>query len=235
VIGYVRAVRARQLASGDDGMTLIEMLVAMFVASILLAGIATVFVGTLRGVTTTNVKTATGADVRIAMEAMSRTVKVATAPAGVSGGAFVSASTFGLSFYALLNRTGADSTAEPVSTLVTYVYDPVGKCLNESRTLGTRIVNPANGGPYFLWPATATQTKCLLRTATAPTFKYYTSGSLAATAIPLADAGLNVANLLTIRSVAINLVATDPKNSTITGIPSETRISLENLIVGSGS
>ncbi len=222
-----RRAPARANGPDDRGLTLVELLVAMFVGSILLAGVATVFTGTLNGVRTTNVKTATGADLRVAIEAMSRTIKVATIPYGQTS-AFASASTTSIAFYALLNRTGTTSTAEPIPTLVEYTWNVSPNCLSESLTAGVAIASPAAGGPYYTWPTATKKTKCLLRTTTAPTYTYFTTGSLTETPLS-AGSGLSTSDLKAVQSVGLNLVATDPNNSGVTGVPAETRITLENL------
>jgi Tfp pilus assembly protein PilW len=202
-------------------MSLIEVAVSMFVASILFTAVGTVFLGVLRGVSTTNVKTSTGADGRLAIEAMSRTLSVAITPTGQPS-AFVSASTTGVTFYSLLNRTGTNSVTEPRPTMVAYTYNSTTSCLNEALTPGVLV------GTVYSWPASGTRTKCLLRTATAPTFAYFTSSSLAATALS-AGSGLSAANLLTVRRVDLRVVATDPANRSIAGVPLDTRIVLANL------
>jgi prepilin-type N-terminal cleavage/methylation domain-containing protein len=218
---------------GQAGLSLIELLVAMSVAGILLAGVGVVFVGILRGVTTTNVKTATGADVRIAIEAMTRTLRVADVPYG-EGSAFVSASTNAVTFYALLNRTGTASTTEPVPTLVRYSWSSATNCLDEAQTTSSAVTNPADGGPYYTWPTTNTTTRCLLRTTTKPVFTYYPSGLLNAVAMT-ADSGLTAADLLLVRSVGLLITATDPGNPGVAGVPAETRVTLENLHATEGS
>jgi Tfp pilus assembly protein PilW len=215
-------------------LTLVELLVAMAVGTVLLAGVGTVFVATLTGVRTTNVKTSTGADVRLAIEAMTRTLKVADVPYGEDA-AFVSASTSAMSFYALLNRSGAASTAEPIPTLIQYSWSASTKCLTEKQTAGTAIAAPATGGPYYDWTTAPTQTKCLLRTTTAPTFTYFNSSLITAAALSGASSGLNAADLVAVRSVELLLVATDPSNPQITGVPANTRVTLENVLVGDGS
>jgi prepilin-type N-terminal cleavage/methylation domain-containing protein len=214
-------------SASDEGMTLIELVVAMAVGSVLLAGVGSVFVGMLQGSKTVTVKTSTGADVRIATEAMSRTLRVAAVPG--TGSAFGAANTTSMTFYALLNRTATQSTVQPNPTMVVYTYNSTTKCLTESMTPGVAIVAPVAGGPSFTWAATATRTKCLLRTATAPTFSYYSSGVLTATPMN-ATTGLTAAERLSVRSVGIHLVATDPQNDTITGVQADTRITLENLL-----
>jgi type II secretory pathway component PulJ len=223
-----RRVRRRlaSAAAPDAGLSLVELAVAMFIASILLGGVATVFIGTLRASRTVNVKTSTGADARLASEAMSRTLKVATAPYGENS-AFVSATATDMSFYALLNRTGSASAAEPVATLVTYAWSSAANCLYESQTPGLAISSPASGGPYFTWPASARKSKCLLRTTSAPSFSYYASYTNASTNTP-------TSSLPQIRNVLVTLMATDPNNTAVSGVPTETLISLENLINADG-
>ena len=96
-------------------------------------------------------------------------------------------------------------------------------CLTESQTPGAAVAAPAPGGPYFTWPVAARRTTCLLRSTTAPALTYYDAAGAAAP-------GLNG-----IRSVVVQLTAQDPDNSSISGVPARTRISLENLINADGS
>lgn len=215
-----------------SGMTLIELLVAMSVGSVVLAGVAAVFVATLRGVTTTNVKASTGADVRVAIEAMTRTIKVADVPNGETS-AFRSASSSGLAFYALLNRSGTASVSQPVPTFVQYSWSSATNCLSEAQTPGTSIVNPNVGGPYYQWLASATVTRCLLRTTTAPVFTYYPTGDPDSVAA-LPAGTLSTANLALVRGVGLYVTATDPANPGIPGIPAQNRVALENLLAPGG-
>lgn len=214
-----RALRSRlgiaRARGRDAGYSLGELAVAMVVAGVLLGAVGTIFVGTGQAVRTVNTKNATGADVRLAIEAMTRTLKVATVPAG-STAAFSAASPTGMTFSALLNRTGANSTAEPAASTVTYGYS--SGCLNQS-------ITPKNG---------TTSTVCLLRTSTAPVFGYFASGDATATALAASPA-MASADLVTVRSITLRLTATDPDNSGITGVPAVTRVSLENLIAQDGS
>lgn len=222
----------RRGQQGMTGMTLIELLVAMSVGSVVLAGVAAVFVATLRGVTTTNVKASTGADVRVAIEAMTRTIKVAEVPNGEAA-AFRSASTNGLAFYALLNRTGTASVAQPVPTLVEYSWSATTKCLSEAQTPGASIVTPNVGGPYYQWLSTATVTRCLLRTTTAPVFTYYPSGD-PDSVVALPTGSLSTANLALVRGIGLYITATDPANPGVPGIPAQNRVALENLLAPGG-
>ena len=206
--------RASRVQGGDGGYTLAELAVAMVVAGVLLGAVATIFTGSTRAVRTVNVKNATGADVRLAIEAMTRTIKVA-APSG-SSAAFTAATPTSMSFYALLNRTGAASSTAPQPSLVSYSYG--SNCLNQS-------ITPSGG---------TTTTVCLLRTSTAPAFSYYASGDESAAALT-ASPSMAAADLGTVRSVTLSLVATDPAETGTTGVPAVTRVSLENLIAQDGS
>ena len=228
----IRSSLRRARSGGHDaGYTLAELAVAMVVAGVLLTAVGAVFVGTERAVRTVNTKNSTGADVRLAMEAMSRTLRVATDPAGTDP-AMTSATASSMTFYALLNRTAATSTAEPLPSLVEYSY--AANCLNQSITPGIAVVSPPAGGPYYTWPASSKVTTCLLRTTTPPAFTYYASGDLTATALT-ASPGLSAANLAAVRSVTVYLTATDVNNGGTTGVPAQTRVSLENLIAADGS
>ena len=207
--------RLRQARAGDAGYTVAELAVAMVVAGILLGAVATIFVGSARAVRTVNVKNSTGADVRLAIEAMTRTLKVATDPTGPDA-AFTGASPTGMTFYALLNRSGVDSGTQPQPALVSYSYG--SNCLNQS-------ITPSGG---------TTTTVCLLRTATAPVFTYYASGDASAAALG-ASPSMASADLATVRSVSLSLTATDVTDTGTTGVPAVTRVSLENLIALDGS
>jgi prepilin-type N-terminal cleavage/methylation domain-containing protein len=218
---------ARRPAGGSDaGMTLVELLVSMIIGSILIAAVGSVFIATLQGTRTVLVKSSTGADVRIATEAMSRTLKAAAVPG--TGSAFASGTATSMSFYAFLNRTGGDSTTQPNPTLVSYSYSSTTNCLTESQTPGVVIAAPVANGPSFTWSAASTASKCLLRTTTAPTFSYFSSGATT-TQLSIAT-GLSAIDVYNVRSVRVQLVAKDPSNGNISGVPSDTRITLENLL-----
>jgi prepilin-type N-terminal cleavage/methylation domain-containing protein len=217
VIGWVRA-RLRDREPDDAGMTLVELLVAMFVTSILLAGVATVFTGTLGAVRTVNVKTSTTADGRIAMEAITRTVRVAFQPSGQSS-ALILATTSKLSFYALLNRTGVN-TATPLASLIEYDWD--GTCITEAQTPGR-----TNGAGAVVWD-TGRVSKCLARTSVAPSFAYYTSGS-SSTPMVVPTAGLIDTDRQDVVSIQASVTIKDAANPSVTGVPVSDRITLINV------
>jgi prepilin-type N-terminal cleavage/methylation domain-containing protein len=212
----MRAARATQ--RDDAGMSLVEVLVAMFVTSILLAAVGTVFTGTLRGVRAINVKTSTTADARIAMEAMTRTLRVAYLPSNQTS-TIASATGSAVSFYSLINRTGS-TTATPLPTFVEYYWS--GNCVNEAQTPG-RI----NTAGVLVWD-TGRIAKCLARTSVAPVFAYYTSGS-SASAITIPGTGLVLTDRQSVVSIQASLTVQDPANSGIAGIPITDRITMINV------
>jgi prepilin-type N-terminal cleavage/methylation domain-containing protein len=212
----------------DAGMTLVELSVAMFVSSVLLAGIAAVFTGTLRAVETTNVRTADSADLRIGLEAVARPLRVAVQPAGEDS-AVVTAQDRALSFYALLNRTGTDSTSQPLPTLVQFTWNPADGCLNRSLTPARSLAAVSATGSIYAWD-TGTVTSCLLRTSAPPAFRYFDGATTtAALSTPVADATLPV-----VISVEVTITGRVPANTRVAGVPATVRVTLENVIAAQG-
>jgi len=207
--------------AGDAGLSLVELLVAMFVTSILLAGVATVFTGTLTGVRKVNVKTATSADARISMEAMSRTIRVAVEPSGQPS-AIAVATDHTLSFYALLNRTGT-AGAQPLATLVEYAWS--ANCVTEAQTPGR-----LNSSGVLVWD-TGRTVKCLARTSVAPDFAFFVDG---VTAVPLIvpASGLTAMARQTVYSIQATVTVKDPSNADVSGVPVRDRVTLVNVLNG---
>ncbi len=203
----------------DDGYTLVELLVAMGVASVLLIAIGVVFLGITRGVTTIDVKTATTADGRITMEAMTRSMRVAFKPTNQDA-AIVSATGTGLTFYALLNRTGSPVATAPNPTLVSYSFD--GTCVNQTLTPAT-----ADASGNLTWNSGAATT-CLARTTTAPAFSYYLSAATSSTMS--VGAGLSLNDRKLVRSIGVNLSVQDAANPSVKAVPLTDRVTLTNLV-----
>jgi prepilin-type N-terminal cleavage/methylation domain-containing protein len=221
VISRLRAPRRAQ----DAGMTLVETLVAISITSILLAGVATVFSGTLRGVNAVNVTTATTGTARIAMEAMTRTIRVAILPATPTNqspavlSALSSATTNGLAFYALINRTGSDTNI-PTPTFVQYSWD--GTCINEAQ-----IPQRTKPDGTYAWD-TGGSTKCLARTSIAPVFSYYTNGT-SITPLTVPPLGLSASSLQTVKSIGLTVTIRDPRNPSVGAVPVTDRVTLVNV------
>jgi Tfp pilus assembly protein PilW len=215
----------------DTGMSVVELVVAMMCASIVLAGVAGVFVGVMRVTRVVAVKTAATSDGRVAMEAMTRSLRVTSRPDGITA-AFTQATPTSVSFYSSLNR---GTTGEPPQTFVEYSWD--GACLNESQTTSQAVTSPPSTGPFYTWPAANRRTTCLVRTTTAPAFSYYddpliTSGGTTVTPMPdTSTAALRKA----IRSVQVTLTVQDAANTAIAGTPLTSRVTLTNVLADPGS
>lgn len=217
MIGRVRAARR-----DDTGMSLVELLVAMAITTVLLAGVATVFSGTMKGVRSVNARTSLAADGRISMESISRTLRVAVKPAGQSA-AIASATDHTLTFYALLNRTGSPATTTPLATFVEYGWD--GTCVTEAKTPG-RI----NSSGVLVWD-TGRVSKCLVRTSIEPDFSYYIDGTTT-TAIVVPTGGLTALTRQTVESVSVTVNMRDPNNTSVKAFAMTGRVTLTNVVNG---
>lgn len=226
----LRSATTRRRRSRDAGLSLVELMVTMAISSIVLAGVSTVFIGAVRTLRSVQAQTSSSADARIGMEAITRSLRVAIRPEGQPS-ALVSATSNGITFFAMINRTGADTTAALTPTKIAYAYDAGTACLNETRT-------PASGAAPYVW-TTGSTTRCLLRSTVAPTFAYYTTPVLATGGVDIAPltvpgGGLAAAELLTVQSIQVTLVVKDPANPTLPGVTSLSRITLTNVISTTG-
>jgi Tfp pilus assembly protein PilW len=206
-------------ARPDAGSSLVELSVTVVVASLLMACVTGVFLGGLRTIRSVDVSTSSVADARLAMETVSRSLRVAYQPPSASA-AVVSATPSSLSFWALLNTSGAPSTTEPAPTLVQYSYD--GRCLNQTQTR-----------------AGATRTSCLVRTARAPLFTYYPTGALdaggAGPAAIDATPQVRTADLNTIQSVQVAVTVQDPDRPGTVGVPVTVQVTLANVVAATAA
>ncbi|WP_460435382.1 PilW family protein [Angustibacter speluncae] len=210
-------------------MSLPELLVTMGLAAIVLTALAAVFVNTMESVRFVTTKTSTTNDARIAMEAMSRSLRVAVIPKGETS-ALVSAQAGSVEFYASLARSTTQSSEIP--TKLRYAYNPTTRCLEETQVVATpRVGDPAR--PYQWTSAGAT--KCLIRTNAAPQFSYYTDGritdDLGATVAPLAvpSGGLALADRQRVVSVRVTIVVQDPGATEVPGTLTVNRVTLVNV------
>ncbi len=198
----------------DRGFTLVELTVAMAVGALRLAASATAFVAAVRAVRTVDVSTSAVADARRAMEAMTRTMRVAWKPADAPA-AVIAAGPQRVRFWALLNRTGAPAAVEPPATLVEYAWD--GACLTESQTREGRTV-----------------VTCLVRTGVPPAFAYFANAAATVDGAPVAalPSSPSVADgdLPGIRSIQVALTVTTPGDAGTAGVPVLTRVTLQNLV-----
>jgi hypothetical protein len=200
--------------------------VASAIGSVLLAVVATLVIGALHSIDVLTVRSGTVGDARIALEAMSRNIRVAVQPPGAPA-AVVSGSATDLSFWALLNRGGSPADAPPTPTFVKYGYD--GRCVTQSLT-------PALGGTVTVAPPAVTAPAgCLLRTTQPPVFSYYAAGDSGATASPLpANPQLSPADLLRVGTVRVLIRVQDPRRPDVAPLPVTVQVALENVSPVSG-
>jgi type II secretory pathway component PulJ len=200
----------------DRGVSVVEMTVAAVLGALILAASATAFIGSMRAVRSVTITTTSLADARVAMEAVTRTLRVTYKPATATS-AVLLAQPNHVQFWALLNRTGSPSLVEPPATLVEYWY--AGGCLMEQQTLGV-----------------TTRTKCLVRTTVAPTFTYYTSGADVVGGVPVTamPAPVAAASLPDIRSVQVSLTVLPTGAAAGDALPVISRVTFENLAAAGG-
>jgi type II secretory pathway component PulJ len=218
----------------DEGLTLIELVIAMSITSTLLLGIGWITMSTIRADRTMNVRISASADARLAMEAVSRTLRTAVKPTGETAAVTVATPT-AVSFYTLIQRDGTFNT--PLPTLVEYYQDSTTGCLIEAKTPARTLTVPV-GNSIYAWD-TGRTTKCLVRTASVPSlanpwFTYYTSGS-GTTPITLTLLGLSLFDRQTVQSVAFTPTVVDPDNPTVPGVQDAVRVTLANVALAQGN
>jgi len=218
----------------DAGFTLPELSVAMSISVLLMAAIGAIMVGSLKADRQLSAQVGSTADLRIALESMSRALRTATAPTGEPS-ALVVATPEALSFYTLAQHT--DSTATPLPTLVEYSWDPSAGCLKEARTPARALSAPSGSGSIYAWD-TGRSSSCLVRTSTAPTlatpwFTYYTTGTTSSS-ISTTDAGLSSADRQTVRSVAVSLTVAAVSSPDVAGAHADVRVNLANVVLARG-
>jgi hypothetical protein len=211
--------RNRRARGTDAGFTLVELAVAGSVGTLLLALVAMLFIGALRTVGNVSARSTSTGDARVALESMSRTIRVAVRPPAADA-ALVSASPTGLSFWALLDHGGTVTDAAPPPTFVTYSYD--GTCLRQ--TLTPSPAGSLGGTPPAPAPGSGS---CLLRTTRPPVFSYYPSGA-GASALP-ADPQLATPDLARVGSVKILVEAQDANHGDLGPLPVTVQVALENV------
>lgn len=195
---------------GDAGVSLVELLIAMSVASLLLICLGAVFAADLRTTTTIRDKTTVNAEVRLATDVIARRLRVATPPSSTSP-AFVTTTSTEVSFHASLQDSAvlADASlraVDPPLTLVTYRYDDGRACLTETLTRAT---------------GSTTET-CLVRGTAAgqALFTYYAAASGGATTTVPAD----------VRSVGVDLEVTATSAGRAATSSTSTRVTCPNTV-----
>lgn len=210
----------------DTGLSLPEVLVAMALTSILLAALMGIFVSDLRTTSRISAKTDATADARLAVDTMSRRLRVAVAPDAATA-AFTATGPRSVTFYASLVGAAAGGVTpratDPRPTKVEYSVVPTtfsGKatsCLRE-------VLTPAAGtaSPYT-YPASGATARCLaygtVNADGAALFTYYQSGSGTAPPVTLDD----------VRSVRVALGVTAATGGQQATTSAATRVTCPNI------
>jgi hypothetical protein len=212
----------------DHGLGAVEVLVAAALGMVVAVASVGVFTATVRTVRSVGVRTSDTAEARIALNELTRELRVSVRPKG-SVTAVVSATPTVLTFYALLDRSGSSVAAnsDVAPSQVTFSY--ASNCLTVTTTPMT-----FNG---TAWSATGTPVaRCVLRSAAAPAFAYYSDPVISTGGVdstPLdASAGLSAANLALLQSVEITLTATDPAQPGVSGTQLKSRVTMSNVLLG---
>jgi Tfp pilus assembly protein PilW len=219
----------------DAGVSLVELAVTAAVGSLVLAGVAAVAIGALNASKQISVRAGASGDARIAGELLTRSLRVAARPKGEQA-ALVSATPTAVTFYALLNRSGAAQASDTVPSYVELGWN--GTCLTRRVTAGVVVAAPPAGGPFYTWTPSGSAT-CVVRTTTPPAYAYYataviSTGGVDTVPISLAAGTLTAAERRSVTSVEVRVTVVDPANPTVPGAPVVSRVTLTNVLTDAG-
>lgn len=230
----------RVTAHGDDGTTLPELLISMVLTSLVVALVAATFVSTVRITRVSQQKLTQSGDAVVALDSMSRRLRVAVVPTGTTvvapavPTAFESATATSTTFYALLEKRGTPTPCptsgvtvpgcgELKPTRVTYAVDTTRRCLLET------LANASGtAAPYSYLPADSIS-RCIAYgsfSSRSRLFSYYPDGQ-SATAFDDGTGSVGPADLCRIRSVRIDLTVTGGSATSGTSVVS--RLTLPNI------
>jgi Tfp pilus assembly protein PilW len=239
VSGVLRGLRARtgrrDTGRPDAGVSVVELAVTAAVGMLVLAGVATVAVGSLTAVRSIAVRTGTSADARIAGETLTRSLRVAVRPKGEAA-ALVSATPTSVTFYALLNTSGSAQTTDAVPSMVELGW--TGSCLTRRITAGSVIASPSSSGPFYTWTPAGSAT-CVARTTLAPAYGYYataaiSTGGVDTTPLSLSGGSLSATERRSVSSVEVRLTVVDARYPSVPGAPAVARVTLANVLTDAG-
>jgi prepilin-type N-terminal cleavage/methylation domain-containing protein len=204
----MRRIGVGTKARRDAGLTLVELLVAMSLTGVLLAALASLFIGATKTTHNTQNRLEEINDGRVAISIMGRAMRTAILPnqlfdsTSTETSAFISAAPNSLRFYA--NIDNPSNTVGP--TKVT--YGVAGGVLTQV----TQTPNTFDAdNPVYVYcnpgPGCPVKTKTLARgvLTTAPIFRYYDSLGGELTGSPLSDTQLDAVD-----SVDISVVVAKP-------------------------
>lgn len=202
----------RRRGQGDAGLTLIELTVTMAITAILAIAVSALFAGLAKTVSFTTGTTDTTAEARVAIEAMTSTLR--SAIPYLTNPAMMVAKSDTVSFYASLDRSGGTNTGSVTPTLVTFAWN------------GSSCITRTQADPV----AGTSSSTCIMRTTTAPVFSYYTSPT-GSTPLTVPGSGLILSDRQSVDSVGITLTGTKAASGGRTATSQvQDRITLSNCL-----
>ena len=212
----------------DSGTSIVEIAVSMMVFSILLIACGTLYITSIRSVGSTNARLVETQDAKIAISAMSRSLRTAILPSQLydtsssTEAAFILATPNLIQFYA--NIDNPNNTIGP--TKVTYKV--AGGVLTQTAQKPLPRVGTSKAFIYCdpNLPTCATSTKVLARgvvTSGAPLFRYYD-----ALGVQLTGATLTAAQLEVVDAVDVSVTVSQQKTRFSDGTTYVLRIALPN-------
>ena len=232
----ISSTRVRRITlRGDEGITLVELLVAIVLLAIASAMILNLFLSTTKAVGTSSSLTQNTRTAANIMDEISRVIRVGNlnlAPGNVTDPAVVVAKPESLTIIAYIDSR---NLRDPEPVKVEFTVNAARQIV-ETRWPATR-----NAEKYWVFSATASSTRTLPGTIAIPSgantlFTYYTPDS---TADGLAEgkkiaftnktAGLDRSERLKIRSVHVNLVVLGAGDSASTAITVQNMVGIPNL------
>lgn len=156
------AVRSRR-RDGEAGLTLVELMVVLVIAGIVLSGLTTFFVGTLRAAQRVDVRTTDHSNAQLAMVVLSRDVRAAVAPRPSEQPAFLSATPYQARFTSnigsIVRPALIDMSIDADSRLLETSVEPTGSVVNddldwdaddaETRYVASFVLNEQEARPMF--------------------------------------------------------------------------------------
>ena len=219
---FNRLIRGRR----EDGTTIVELSVTTFLFSSLLIACATLYIGSLRTATGTQLRLEEINDGRIAVSAMSRTLRTAILPSqlydtsSTDTAAFIEATPASIRFYA--NIDNANNVVGPSKVTYRVVN---GELIENVQTPNPRTATDRSFVYCTPGPTCPTSQKILARglvVGAAPIFTYY--DALGAT---LAGSNLTADQLEVVDSVDVTVTVAQP-NSGGDGTTYALRVALPN-------
>lgn len=228
----------RRRPTGEDGLSLAELLVTVVVGSLVLGAAAVIFSSAIRSSTTTQRRLDTTNSGRVAMDALTRSLRTAVLPSQLddltsTDAAFLRATADGLSFYAnLQNDPGPSATADDIAHLgprrVSYAVEG-GVLVQTLQTPNAHTVDDHDYTYCDLTVGGCAVTRLALSpvSTAAPLFTYYGNGGARLDLDPSCGCLLPTA-LLAVDAVEVRLSIAQPGTSPAAPTTYLSRVALPN-------